>query len=124
MITRRPGIFVRLGNLIVIQVLFVFGALALILFAPSENQDVADQQEALGTALNLLATSATDDLAAADSIAGVSESFSRLGQQLSRQEGVEFASVVSVSAEGEPVVEYAFLACDSSQSVASDLTVL
>lgn len=44
MINKQPGIFVRLGNLIIIQVLFIFGALGLILFSPNPGPDLTDKQ--------------------------------------------------------------------------------
>ena len=43
MTTRRPGIISRLGNLIVVQVLFIFAALALILFVPGGDQELDRQ---------------------------------------------------------------------------------
>jgi F-type H+-transporting ATPase subunit delta len=50
----RPGIFVRLSNLIVIQVLFIFAALALILFSPDNEEhlasDIVNLRQALAKA--------------------------------------------------------------------------
>ncbi|RKX27786.1 MAG: hypothetical protein DRP45_00040 [Candidatus Zixiibacteriota bacterium] len=40
MAPHKPGIFVRLSNLIVLQVIFIFAALALILFNPTDSQQV------------------------------------------------------------------------------------
>ncbi len=39
MFTDRPGIFVRLSNLIIFQVLFIFAALILILFFPGQDRE-------------------------------------------------------------------------------------
>lgn len=43
MTTRRPGIIVRLGNLIIVQVLFIFAALSLILFVPESDQELGER---------------------------------------------------------------------------------
>ncbi len=39
----KPGLIVRLGNLIVIQVIFIFAALALILFVPGSDRDMPER---------------------------------------------------------------------------------
>jgi PAS domain S-box-containing protein len=47
----KPGIIVRLGNLIIIQVIFVFAALALILFVPGEDRETLNRLYDLETQL-------------------------------------------------------------------------
>ena len=90
MTTDRPGIFARLSHLIVIQVIFIFAALALILFYPDPQQRLAGKTTELVHRVALTAQTCLDALGA--------ECADEFGSDLSSEKHVELAAIIRIGA--------------------------
>lgn len=102
-ITSKPSIFIRLGNIIIIQVMFIFSALALILFYPVPGEQVDSSSARFnqklirgGEAAMLMAS--TDGTSAEDSLTHL-VAFRGF---LSSEANIDYAAIVHVPKRGAP----------------------
>lgn len=121
MISGRPGFFTRLGNIIIIQVLFIFGALALILFypVPIEKSDPAT------LSLRQRLTLAGDAVARLMSEAGgdsplPGDRHSRFDRLLGVEPNIDYAAVLKVDESGELELEFIYATASAESDEVRD----
>ena len=106
----KPGIIVRLSNLIIVQVLFIFAAVLLILFSPDREQLAGTRLEQLQENLDHLGA-AVAQLLSVDSESGTGGGIdTSLHDLLAASEFLHGASVVSLAADDKVTTDYVFRA--------------
>jgi PAS domain S-box-containing protein len=117
----KPGIFVRLGNIIVIQVLFIFSALALILFYPvpghrigSATPDLRQKLIRTGEAISLMLS------AADDSSSVVQDRRTAFRELLSSEPSINYAALLRATGSGEVQLELSYTADTGTCSYGDD----
>lgn len=110
----KPGLMVRLSNLIVVQVIFIFAAVLLILLSPdrqhvagSRLQELEDHLYRLGQVASKLPSLSNDSDSAA-------ESQQEIARLLSNVDYIVAAALVRISPDGKALVDYEY-APDSKQ---------
>jgi len=122
----RPGLIVRLGHLIVVQVLFIFAALALILFVPESNQRLSARLTDLEHDLDA-ASRATSNYLVTLTHTGDNggDPYAGLGEFMRHRSKVQRAAVVRVVDSARIEVLYAFDRAgqvDSPESAEHDIS--
>ena len=123
----RPGLIVRLGNLIVIQVVFVFVALALILFVPGSDQQMPGRlydQERLLTAAGESLYRSLDSERPWTQATARSDSYRALDLKLDTVQALDRAALIKVTEEAPAEILFAHnreIAADGA--AASDVDV-
>ncbi len=107
--TRKYGIISRLGNLIVVQVLFIFAALALILFVPERNPDMDRRLSSLQRELIEIGRLTTKAVESSEYIseAGVDRP-PTLNELLDTMSHIAHAAIVRVGDDNRLEIRYAY----------------
>jgi len=116
---KQPGVFERLGLYIVVQVVFVFAALWLILFIPSEQVGLEDDYVSDLKEIRILSAeiAATIDVASIDGVTGLVDDVtqSRITELLTRDSDISQAAVY-VTGSHTPQRIYSFAADPAGNS--------
>ena len=115
MLKFRPGIISRISSLIVLQVLFIFAAIVLILSDSSRDKDLSHDQ-AIASQLQQPAVLAADLLYPAESLLGSETKLIAFRQMLDDVPGLRFAAILTEKADSAISLNYKYVPNQQDQA--------